>query len=322
MTRDQWLIIGAFAITYFVWGSTYLANYWAIDSLPPFGMCGVRFLSAGSLLYAISLWKGDKTPPTRENWINAGYMGIMFLTVGVGAVVWAQQWVDTSMAALLVAFQPLLIMLLLWGVFNSRPPGKAFLGAGISIIGMGLLIGQPELVAGKAQILGLIAILFAVFTWALGMTLNPRLNLGKNNFRSTAMQMIVGGGVAMLFSLVIGEWEGWSLERLSMKSILSVSYLVVFGAIIAFSAFNFLMRNVSPEKAATSTYVNPVVATMLGAALNNEAVTTQSIIAGGILLTGVYFINSSKAPKVEPSTLPDETIGEAVVPAAGKSLRR
>ncbi len=297
MTREQWLIIGAFAITYFVWGSTYLANYWAIDSLPPFGMCGVRFLTAGGLLYGISWFRGDRTPPTRRQWANAGLLGVMFLSVGVGGVVWAQQWVDTSMAALLVAFQPLLIMLLLWGFFANRPPAKAFLGAIISIFGMSLLIGQPELVSGRAEILGLLAILFAVLTWAYGMILNPRLDLGQNRFRATAMQMLIGGGVAMVFSLLIGEWEGWSAAQLSSKTVLSLAYLVIFGAIIAFSAFNFLMRTVSPEKAATSTYVNPVVALLLGAALNNEAVTLQSIIAGGVLLTGVYFINSSKSAK-------------------------
>ncbi|WP_020571178.1 EamA family transporter [Neolewinella persica] len=319
MTREQWLIIGAFAITYFVWGSTYLANYWAIDSLPPFGMCGVRFLLAGTLLYAISLLRGDKTMPTVKNWRNAAYMGVMFLSIGVGGVVWAQQWVDTSMAALLVAFQPLLIMVLLWTFFSTRPPNKAFLGAGISIIGMSLLIGQPELVAGKAETIGLAVILFAILTWALGMILNPRLDMGKNNFRSTAMQMIVGGGVAMVFSLLIGEWTGWSIDQLSMKSILATSYLIIFGAIIAFSAFNYLMRNVSPEKAATSTYVNPVVAALLGAALNNEAVTLQSVIAGGILLTGVYFINSSKTA-AKPSTA--EIIDDLAIPMGNKGLRR
>lgn len=315
MTREQWLIIGAFAITYFVWGSTYLANYWAIDSLPPFGMCGVRFLLAGILLYGISFLTGDKTRPTAQNWRNAGYMGVMFLSIGVGGVVWAQQWVDTSMAALLVAFQPLLIMILLWTFFATRPPNKAFLGAGISIIGMGLLIGQPQLVAGKAEIIGLAVILFAILTWAFGMIFNPRLDMGKNNFRSTAMQMIVGGAVAMVFSLAIGEWEGWSVDQLSMKSILATSYLIVFGAIIAFSAFNYLMRNVSPEKAATSTYVNPVVAALLGAALNDEAVTLQSVVAGAILLTGVYFINSAKGaarPKVE------DVIDEALIQTGNK----
>lgn len=312
MTKQQWLIILAFSITYIVWGSTYLANYWAIDSLPPFGMCGVRFLTAGVLLYAISLLQGDRTPPTRQQWHNAGLMGFMFLTVGVGGVVWGQQWVDTSMAALLVAFQPLLVMLIMWGVFSNRPPNKAFFGAAISIVGMGLLIGQPQLVAGPDEIKGLIAVLFSIFTWGFGMTLNPRLDLGKNNFRSTAMQMIIGGGLAMVFSLLIGEWEGWSFDRLTTKSVLSVSYLIVFGAIIAFSAFNFLMKTVSPEKAATGTYVNPVVAMLLGAALNNEAVTLQSIIAGAILITGVYFINSSRAAAKQEATLGEDIIDASV----------
>ncbi|MEM9929369.1 MAG: EamA family transporter [Bacteroidota bacterium] len=296
MTREQWLIIGAFAITYFVWGSTYLANFWAIDSMPPFGMCGVRFLAAGGLLYLISWFTGDPTSPTRKHWLNASLLGVMFLSVGVGAVVWAQQWVDTSMSALLVAFQPLLIMILLWIFFAVRPAAKALLGAGISIVGMGLLIGQPQLLSGRAEILGLLAVLFAITTWAFGMILNPRLDMGKNRFRSTAMQMLAGGAVAMLFSLAIGEWEGWTYQQLSTKTLLSLAYLIIFGAIIAFTAFNYLMQTVSPEKAATSTYVNPVVAMLLGAALNNEAVTLQSIIAGAILITGVYFINTAKAP--------------------------
>ncbi|MFT4750867.1 MAG: drug/metabolite transporter (DMT)-like permease [Paraglaciecola sp.] len=298
MTKEQWLIILAFAITYFVWGSTYLANKWAIDTLPPFGMCGVRFLIAGVLLYGLSFLQGDKTRPTRKQWVNSGYMGFMFLTLGVGIIVWAQQWMDTSMAALMVSFQPLIVMLIMWGVFRNRPPGKAFLGAGISIVGMGLLIGQPQMVAGPNEIKALIAVLFSICVWALGMTLNPRLDMGKNNFRSTAMQMLIGGALAMSYSLLVGEWNGWSVEAISLKSIFSLSYLIVFGAIGAFSALNFLMKTVSPEKAATGTYVNPVVAMFLGAMLNDEAVSIQSIIAGAILITGVYFINSSRSKAV------------------------
>jgi drug/metabolite transporter (DMT)-like permease len=298
MTKEQWLIILAFAITYFVWGSTYLANKWAIDTLPPFGMCGVRFLIAGVLLYGLSFLQGDKTRPTRKQWVNSGYMGFMFLTLGVGIIVWAQQWMDTSMAALMVSFQPLIVMLIMWGVFRNRPPGKAFLGTGISIVGMGLLIGQPQMVAGPNEIKALLAVLFSICVWALGMTLNPRLDMGKNNFRSTAMQMLIGGALAMSYSLLVGEWNGWSVEAISLKSIFSLSYLIVFGAIGAFSALNFLMKTVSPEKAATGTYVNPVVAMFLGAMLNDEAVSIQSVIAGAILITGVYFINSSRSKAV------------------------
>lgn len=309
MTKQNWLIILAFAITYFVWGSTYLANKWAIDTLPPFGMCGVRFLAAGALLYGLSFLSGDRTRPTQKQWLNAGYMGFMFLTLGVGIVVWAQQWMDTSMAALLVSFQPLIVMFIMWGVFKNRPPAKAFLGAGISIVGMGLLIGQPQLVAGPNEIKALLAVLFAICVWALGMTLNPRLDMGKNNFRSTAMQMLIGGALAMTFSLSIGEWTGWTAAGLSWKSFLSLSYLIVFGAIVAFSAFNFLMKTVAPEKAATSTYVNPVVAMLLGALLNNEAVTLQSVVAGIILITGVYFINSSRSKAVKNEALEREIAG-------------
>ncbi len=275
-----------------------LANTWAIVTLPPFGMCGVRFLIAGVLLYGLSFLQGDKTRPTRKQWVNSGYMGFMFLTLGVGIIVWAQQWMDTSMAALMVSFQPLIVMLIMWGVFRNRPPGKAFLGAGISIVGMGLLIGQPQMVAGPNEIKALIAVLFSICVWALGMTLNPRLDMGKNNFRSTAMQMLIGGALAMSYSLLVGEWNGWSVEAISLKSIFSLSYLIVFGAIGAFSALNFLMKTVSPEKAATGTYVNPVVAMFLGAMLNDEAVSIQSVIAGAILITGVYFINSSRSKAV------------------------
>jgi drug/metabolite transporter (DMT)-like permease len=163
---------------------------------------------------------------------------------------------------------------------------------------MGLLIGQPQMVAGPNEIKALLAVLFSICVWALGMTLNPRLDMGKNNFRSTAMQMLIGGALAMSYSLLVGEWNGWSVEAISLKSIFSLSYLIVFGAIGAFSALNFLMKTVSPEKAATGTYVNPVVAMFLGAMLNDEAVSIQSVIAGAILITGVYFINSSRSKAV------------------------
>lgn len=295
MSRKQWLVVLAFSITYFVWGSTYLANYWAIDSLPPFGMCGVRFLTAGTLLYALSYLMGDnRDRPTPRQWANAGLLGFMFLTVGVGAVVWAQQWVPTSMAALLISFQPLLVMFILWGLFGERPAGRAFLGAGISIVGMALLIGQPELVAGPAQVRALLAVLLGLSTWGLGMTLTPRLDLGRSHVRSTAMQMLAGGALCVVVSFLFGEWSGWSPAQLSLRTVLALSYLVVFGAVLAFTAFNFLMKTVSPEKAATSTYVNPVVAMLLGALLNEEVVSRQSMLAGAILITGVYFINSAR----------------------------
>ncbi|MEM9525077.1 MAG: EamA family transporter [Bacteroidota bacterium] len=294
MNKDQWLIIGAFSITYFVWGATYLANYWAIDTLPVFGMGGLRFLTAGTILYLMSFLTGSKVLPTGKQWLNALSIGVLFLSVGTGAVVWAQQWIPTSTTALIISFEPLVVMLMLWGFFANRPPLKAFIGAGISILGMYLLIDQPATLEGPGSMKGLVGIITGMLCWGIGMIIMPKLDMGKNKFRANAMQMLGGGAVLLLFSFFINDWAGWSPAQVSAKSFFAWIFLVLFGAILAFSAFNFLLSRVSPEKVATNTYVNPVVAVLLGGLLNNEEITRQTIIAGAVLLTGVWFINSAK----------------------------
>ncbi|SER35791.1 EamA family transporter [Neolewinella agarilytica] len=294
MTKEQWLIIGAFACTYFIWGSTYLANYWAIDTIPVFGMGAMRFLVAGVILYAMSFFIGPAGRPSLKQWANASFIGLLFLSIGVGAVVWAQQWVPTSTTALIISFEPLIVMLMMWGLFSNRPPMMAFVGAGVSIFGMYLLIDQPATLSGEGSVKGLLAILLAMSCWGVGMILSPKLDMGKNKFRSNAMQMLTGGGVLLLFSFMIREWAGWSPDQVTPKSFYAWLYLVVFGAILGFSAFNFLLSKVSAEKVSTNTYVNPIVAVLLGGLLNNEIVTGRTMIAGAILLAGVWFINSTK----------------------------
>ena len=298
MGRERWLVIAAFATTYLVWGSTYLVNYWAIDTIPPFGMGGCRFLAAGALMYGYSWLAGDRRRPTLRQWGNATLMGILFLAVGVGAVVWAQQWIPTSTAALIIAFEPLVVMCLMWASLRSRPPARAFFGAAISICGMLLLVGQPEslIVPGTdpaGTVFALLAIAAAMLCWGAGMLLRPRSDLTDNPVRGTGMQMLTGGAVLLLFSFLIDEWAGWSVGQVSLRSALSWGFLVVFGSILAFSAFNYLLARVSADKVATNTYVNPVVAVLVGGLLNNEIITGQSLLAGAVLLTGVWFINSS-----------------------------
>ena len=291
MGRDRTLILLAFATTYLVWGSTYLANYWAIDTLPPFGMGGTRFLTAGLLMYGYTWLRGDRRLPTPRQWANAALIGVLFLSVGTGAVVWAQQWIPTSTAALIIAFEPLVVMFLMWGFLANRPSWKAFFGAAVSICGMSLLITQPVVLGGAAGAgWGVLAIATGMLCWGGGMLLRPRLDLTDNPIRGTGMQMIGGGVLMLLFSLIINEWEGWSPEQLSAKSVGAWLFLVCFGSILAFSAFNFLLNKVSAEKVATNTYVNPVVAVLLGGMLNNEVITGQSVLAGGVMLLGVWFI--------------------------------
>lgn len=301
MKQSSILTLAAFFCTYVIWGSTYLANYWAIQSIPVFGMGATRFLLAGVLLYGLSFFFGDKAAPTWHQWRNATLQGVLFLTVGVGAVVWAQQFVSTSATALVIAFEPLLVMLLMWAWFQNRPPTRAFIGAAISISGMYLLVREPAGFEQPGAYQGLAAILFGMCCWAVGIVLGGKLDMGKNRFRATGMQMLTGGGLLLLFSFLVNDWAGWSPAMVSQRSLLAWLFLVLFGAVIAFSAFNYLLRTVPADIASTNTYVNPVVAVLLGGLLNEETITGQMLLAGGLLLCGVYFINSAKRSAAPPT---------------------
>lgn len=291
---EKWLIIGAFAAVYVIWGSTYLANYFAMQSIPPFLMLGARFFVAGITLYFWGYLRGEARPGWIE-WRNSFVIGTLFLGVGTGAVVWAMQVIDTGMAALIVAFDPLLIMLFLWILFAQKPAGRSLVGAAISIAGVSLLVEQPQLSGGAEARWGLLAIFVALISWALASIYVSRVQLPESRLRRSAMQMTAGSLGLLLFSALTGEMFTFQLEAVTTKGFLSLVYLIVFGSWIAFSSFNYLLAKVSPEKVATSTYVNPVVALLLGWAANGEVITGQSILAGGLLLTGVFFINTAKS---------------------------
>jgi drug/metabolite transporter (DMT)-like permease len=290
IARERWLIILAFGVVYVVWGSTYLANFVAIQSIPPFLMSGARFVTSGLILYGFTSLQGAPRPRAREV-RNAVAMGILFLSFGTGAVVWAEQFIDTSLAALIIAFDPLLIMALMWVLIGQRPPWVSWIGAAISICGVLLLVGQPQLTGSRESIQGLLAIGLALVCWALGSIYISRVQLPQSRFRSTALQMLGGGLFLLTFSTLSGEAATFDPAALEARSLYAWLYLVFFGGILAFSCFNFLLSKVSPEKVATSTYVNPVVAVLLGWGFNGEVITQQTLLAGALLLTGVFFIN-------------------------------
>lgn len=295
---DRWLVIGAFAAVYFIWGSTYLFNYWAIQSIPPFLMSGARFFTAGALLYAWGVWRGESLPTSRQ-WWNSVLIGNLFLTIGTGAVVWALQFIDTGIAALIVATDPLLIMMLLWWLFNQKPKWQGLVGALIGIVGTVILVGQPKFTDSPESRWGLVAIAVALTAWAFASIYVSRIDLPESRLRRSSLQMLGGGVGLLLFSTISGEAVTFSWAELTSKSVLSWFYLIFFGSIVAFSSFNYLLARVSPEKVATSTYVNPVVALLLGWGLNGEEISSQSLLAGLVLLTGVFFINTGKGQAEE-----------------------
>lgn len=291
ITRDQLLLAGAFAAVYLVWGSTYLVNYIAIQEIPPFLMSGMRFCLAGSLLLGLTLLQG-KPWPTPEQWKYGAITGVLFLAAGTGLVVWAEQYIDTGLAALFVAFEPLIIVLMVWMRRAQRPGWNSILGVAVGVAGMVLLVGQPRFHNDPQTWMGIGAILVAILSWGFASLYVTEVNLPASRMQTASLQMLGGGAVLLIAGFAAGEHCEFSLLQVSEKGWFAFAYLIVLGSWLAFSAFNYLLVKVSPEKVATTNYVNPVVALFLGWALNGEDLTYQSILAAILLLGGVFFINS------------------------------
>jgi drug/metabolite transporter (DMT)-like permease len=296
--RERYLIIAAFATVYLVWGSTYLVNYLAIREIPPFLMSGTRFLTAGLLLFGVAALR--KIPwPSLVHWKNSAWAGFMFMALGTGLVVWAEQWVDSGMAALLVSFEPLVVVVLLWVMRGQNPQLNSLLGVALGVLGMFLLVGQPQISTDHNTLIGVAGIAFSLLAWGYASIYIGQANLPTSKMQSAGMQMM-GGGVSLLtMSFIFGDYKQFAWENLTGKGIFSFFYLVVLGSLLAFSAFNYLLSKVSPEKVATTNYVNPVVAMFLGWSINNEQITTRSLIAAAIMLTGVFFINGRFVKKMK-----------------------
>lgn len=288
MVKERWMIIAAFAAMYIIWGSTYLANKFAIADIPPFLMGGFRFFVAGLLLFAFEYIR-KPVWPSWSQWKNAVLLGILFIVSGNGFVVWGLQYIDSGLTALLMAFGPLMVILLLWIFEKKRPNIRQIFGTALGLTGMGILVGQPQFIISSQALFALMLMGVAIVTWAYGSILVPKLELPKTKGLGTAIQMSAGGLIMIVYSFFSGEYHIFSFSELSAKSFFSWIYLVIFGSIIAFSSFNYLLHKVAPEKVSTSTYVNPVIAMTLGWALGGEAMTGQTILAAVVLLTGVVF---------------------------------
>ena len=300
-TPSKPLLVLAFATIYVIWGSTYIGIKYAIETLPPFLMSGARFLLAGALLGGWALASGAERP-TWKHWRSAAIVGALLFLVGNGGVVYAELYIASGMAALLVATEPLWIVLLDW----LRPGGtcpsiKTMIGLTIGFAGVWLLIdsglsdGGGEAGhggAGGGAILGASMVIVAAFSWAVGSLYSLRAALPASPSLTSGMQMLVGGGLLTLAGTFSGEWTRLNLSGASIVSVGAFLYLVVFGSIIAFTAYSWLLRVASPARVSTYAYVNPAVAVLLGWALAGEAVTTRTIIAAAVIVLSVMLIVS------------------------------
>lgn len=287
------LIIAAFFAIYVIWGSTYLLNKIAVSELPPFLLAGIRFLTAGLIIFLLAALMGKSLRITTKQLKNTILAGFLFLSFGNGVVVWALKYVDSNFAALEISAQPLLVLLMMWLLQGKKIQPMSLVGVVLGIIGIYLLINQDIVIEQENAWLGIGLIFLAMLAWGYGSLFVQGADFPKNYFVNTGYQMFTGGIMLGLMSLAFGE--KWSNPLNWQPSThWAMVLLVIFGSIVAFTSFNFLLKNVSPEKVATNTYVNPIVAMILGAYFLQEPITTQSVIAALILLTGVYFINTKK----------------------------
>jgi len=291
--RNTLLIVLAFFSIYVVWGSTYLFNKIAVGELPPFMLASVRFVIAGALIFVIAKILGISLKITKRQLINATIAGFLFLTFGNGIIVWALKYVDSGFAALEISAQPLVILLLMRIHQGKKIQLMSFIGVVLGFIGIYLLVSQKQVISQENSIIGMLMIFACMLSWAYGSLFVGKADLPSNYFINTGYQMFTGGIMLFIVSLLFGE--SWTLPTAWSSEVqLSMLLLILLGSIVAFTSFNYLLKIVSPEKVATSTYVNPIVALFLGWYFLDEQITLQSIIAAVVLLTGVYFINTKR----------------------------
>ena len=257
-------MLASFAAIYIIWGSTYLAIRFAIASMPPFLMAGARFLTAGGLLYVVMRLRGEPRP-TRRQWAGAAIVGMLLLVGGNGAVVYAEKTVASSVVALILAMTPLWMTLFdWWRPGGMRPSRATFIGVGLGLAGMVLLIGPSNLTsAPQVDPLGAGLIVFASLSWAIGSIYSRYAKMPGSPLVSTGVEMLSGGAVLLMLSVIAGDWTRFHIEQVTLTSWLAWGYLIL-AALVAFSAYVWLLKHAQPARVATYAYVNPVIAVFLG----------------------------------------------------------
>jgi drug/metabolite transporter (DMT)-like permease len=286
-------VVAAFGAVYIIWGSTYLAIRFAIETLPPFLMAGTRFLTAGVLLHAWGRLRGDPAP-ARSNLAPSLALGALFLLVGNGGVVWAEQRVPSGLAALLVAVTPAWTVLFEWGHGGGAPGLRTLAGLAAGLAGVGLLVAPSGLDSTGLDLAGAGACLLASLSWSLGSVRSRAMRLPASPAIASSLQMLAGGGLLFAVGLASGEAGRVHLATASTRSVLAVVYLIIFGSLVAFTAFTWLLRVSTPSRVATCAYVNPVVAVLLGWAFAGERLGPRSLLAAGAIVLGVILITTSK----------------------------
>ncbi|MEX2142822.1 MAG: drug/metabolite exporter YedA [Pirellulales bacterium] len=300
-------LVAGMLVIYVVWGSTYLAIRWGVETMPPFLMAGARFLLAGGILYAWLRLRGAPRPELAD-WKSAVFLGALLLLGGNGLVTWAEQWLPSGVAALIITTTPLWMMLFDWLIFHGpRPRAVVWLGVALGFVGVTLLIQPQAADDGAPRLWAVLAMCAAPVVWSLGSLFSQRARRLDPPLLNTSLQMLCGGGLMFVVGLGLGEAGNFDPAAVSTRSWLSFAYLVTFGSLLAFTTYMWLLRVARPSVVSTYAYVNPLVAVFLGAAIGGEVLTANVGLATVLILGAVALIAiRRRSPK--PTILKSEAL--------------
>jgi drug/metabolite transporter (DMT)-like permease len=287
-------VLLAFFAIYAIWGSTYLAIRYAVETIPPLYTAGVRHLTAGTILLLWCLLK--RLRPTWAQVRASIIIGTFFFLVGHGTLHWAEQRVPSGLASLLVASEPIWVFLLsAMAARQWRLNGTLLAGIFLGVGGVGLLMGRSALTSGPGMFVGSLTVLLGAFSWSVGIVYSRRSHLSGHPLLLSALSLVAGSFQLLFAGTIAREYRGFSLEAVSLRSWLALGYLILFGSVVAFTAYNWLLEHYSPTLVATHTYVNPIVAVVLGWLWAGEPLTVNVLLSTAMVIGAVMLVDRGTA---------------------------
>jgi len=296
--RPTWKVLLAFAIIYFVWGSTFLAIRVGVREVPPFLLAGIRFAVAGGVLYGWMRLKGTPSPTGRQ-WRSATLLAVMIFVFDYGLLFWAEQRVPSGIAAVMMATIPVFMALSEILILKTRRLTARLVIASVLGVGGVIVLVNPLMNLGDSAInpLGAIALLVGAVSWSVASAMSRKLDLPSAKGMSSGAQMLAGGVLLTFTAGLLGEFRGFHVEAVSTKAWLCLAYLIIAGSIIGFTAYVWLIHHESPTKVGTYAYVNPVVAVLVGYMFGGEAIGVRTIAGTLLVLVGIGVITMTPAKK-------------------------
>jgi drug/metabolite transporter (DMT)-like permease len=290
----RFTVVLCFLSIYFIWGSTYLAIRYAVETIPPLYTAGIRHLTAGAILLLWCLAK--RLRPTWQQIRASIIIGTFFFLIGHGTLHWAEQKVPSGLASLLIASEPIWVFLMSAAAARQLHWNRTLLmGILLGLSGVGLLMGRSALASAPGVFVGSLAVVLGALSWSVGVVYSRRSHLSGHPLLLSALSLLAGSVQLLLVGTIAGEYRGFSVASVSLRSWFSLGYLIVFGSVVAFTAYNWLLEHYSPTLVATHTYVNPIVAVLLGWLFAGEVVTLNVLLASALVIGAVMLVDRGTA---------------------------